>query len=443
MNTATASLHGASLPVPGRAADRWRVARMAFAILAMLLASTAFYNFSFQPRALKEAGLVGNDESRADIVSMLGWILLYAIAGVVVLRGLWRDGLEPRFALLIPFALYVLASATWAYQPAQAFVFCVMLVANIVVADALATQVHPDVLLGALARVVVPSIAFSLILLAIIPELVTTDPERPGLLTAGEFSGVFSHKIHMGINAASAFLVLLFQPRSFAKSPVWRWIGLALCAIALVLANSASAILALAVSVMMIATARAAPRLRGVVFSVVGMATLLISVLLPHIDVGGITELFGRSSNLTGRGDFWALAPGYIAKHPWVGYGYGGFFQRDPYSQVWDLWSYFEFFFTPNFHNSALDVLIVLGYLGLAAYIVILVVGLRVSANRSLGSSADILGCILILFTASSATDFQFMRHNCLATILLFYAFLVGGRVYGPRRAADGARVGA
>lgn len=66
------------------------------------------------------------------------------------------------FAILIPFALPILASATWAYEPADALVFCVMLVANLVIADALATQVPPAMVLGALARVVVPSIGVSL-----------------------------------------------------------------------------------------------------------------------------------------------------------------------------------------------------------------------------------------------------------------------------------------
>lgn len=424
--------------IPARAsagsADRWHAARLAFAILAMFLASSAFYNFSLQPRALKEAGLVGDDNSRADVLNMLGWLLLYGISGLVVLRSLWTQGLELRLALLIPFALYILASATWAYEPASALVFCVMLVANIVIADALATQVPPAMVLGALARVVVPCVGVSLVLLVFFPDAVISEPDRPGLFTAGEFSGVFSHKIHMGINAASAILVLLFQPRAFSVSRIWRWIGLALCTVALVLANSASAILALAISVALIVAVRVAPRLRGILFCTVGGITLLFSVLLPHIDIGAVSGLVGRSSNLTGRGDFWALAPGYIAEHPWTGYGYGGFFQRDPYSKVWDLWSYFEFFFTPNFHNSALDTLILLGWIGLAAYLAILATGLWISANRSMGASSDILACILILFTASSATDFQFMRHNCLATVLLFYVFLVGGRVYGPAR---------
>lgn len=419
-----------------------RIARLVFAAAAMFLASSAFYNFSLAPDRAAEAGVVGADHTRGDPINMFGWIALYAVSGVVVMRSLWTRGLELRLALVLPFALYVLASAAWAFEPWQSLVFAVMLVADIVVADALAEQVHPARLLSALAWVVAVSAAISLALLVTYPDSVITEPDRPGLFISGEFSGVFGHKVHMGVNTASAILVMLFL-RDAVPWKWARWLGLAACGAGLVLANSASAIVALGVSIILILAVRAMPRLRAALFGVVSSTTLLVSVLLPHIDLGPVTGLVGRSANLTGRTDFWALAPDYIAEHPWLGYGYGGFFQRDPYSQVWDLWSHSEYFFTPNFHNSALDVAILLGLIGLTAYLVILGVGLSVCNNLSLGPSAEVLACILILFTASSATDFQFMRHNCLATVLLFYAYFVGGRAYAKIPARGAPRSGA
>lgn len=426
-----------ALSAPDRPASADRTARAVFAVAAMFLASSAFYNFSLAPHRAAEAGLVGADRTRGDVVNMLGWITLYAVSGFLVLRGVWTRGVELRLALILPFALYILASASWAFEPWQSLVFAVMLVANIIVADALATQVHPAKLLAALAWVVSFSAAFSLMLLVTYPDSVITEPDRPGLFISGEFSGVFGHKVHMGVNAASAILVLLFLQDAMPWT--WaRWLGLLACGVGLVLANSASAIVALGVSIVLILAVRTVPRLRAPLFGAVGLTTFLASILLPHVDLGPVTGLVGRSSNLTGRTDFWALALDYITTRPWFGYGYAGFFQRDPYSHVWDLWSHSEYFFTPNFHNSALDVTILLGVIGLSAYLVILAVGLSVCNNRSLGPSAEILACILILFTASSATDFQFMRHNCLATVLLFYAFFVGGRVYGQSAARRG-----
>lgn len=403
--------------------------RMAFALMVMFLATSAFYNFSFTPRPPEQPGVVGDGHTRGDIVNMLGWLLSYALSGLIVVHGLARQGLEWRLVLLLPFALLVLMSATWALSPASSLVFGVMLVANIVVGAALAQQVHPTVLLRALAYIVTFAVAVSLVLLVVSPALVTSTPDRPGFLIQGEFSGVFSHKVHMGVNTASAVLVLLFD-RGAVRSRFWRAVCLLICLAGLVLANSASAIVALAISVAIILAAQAAPAWRTILFAFAGLATLAVSVLLPYIDIGSITGLLGRSATLTGRTDFWDIAPDYILERPWFGYGYGGFFDRDPYSRAWDLWSRFEYFFTPNFHNSALDTTIMLGFVGLAAYLAILTAATFVFRNRSLGPSAGTLACIIILFMASSATDFQFMRHNCLATVLMFYAFLVGRRHY-------------
>ena len=112
--------------------------RMAFALVAMFLATSAFYNFSFTPRPPDQPGVVGDGHTRGDIVNMLGWLATYGVSGLVVLHGLARQGLEWRLALLLPFALLVLMSASWAFSPSASLVFAIMLVANIVVAAALA-----------------------------------------------------------------------------------------------------------------------------------------------------------------------------------------------------------------------------------------------------------------------------------------------------------------
>jgi hypothetical protein len=44
--------------------------------------------------------------------------------------------------------------------------------------------------------------------------------------------------------------------------------------------------------------------------------------------------------------------------------------------------------------------------------------------------SAEVLAAAVVLMAVGSATDFQLMRHNALPTVLMFYAFLVGGRRY-------------
>jgi exopolysaccharide production protein ExoQ len=104
------------------------------------------------------------------------------------------------------------------------------------------------------------------------------------------------------------------------------------------------------------------------------------------------------------------------------------------------LWAEDKYFFTPNFHNSALDVTIALGVIGLAAYIAILVGAASIQSDLRLSRSADALASILMLLVVVSTTDFQLMHHNTLPTILLFYILLVRGRYAEHGHAATGAR---
>ena len=66
--------------------------------------------------------------------------------------------------------------------------------------------------------------------------------------------------------------------------------------------------------------------------------------------------------------------------------------------------------------------------------------GAELHGNRSLGRSAGLLAAVIVLVAVGSATDFQLMRHNALPTVLLFYAFLSGGRRYAMTSSARDGR---
>jgi exopolysaccharide production protein ExoQ len=263
--------------------------------------------------------------------------------------------------------------------------------------------------------------------------------DRPGIFIPGELYGVFSHKVSLGTYAAIALLVLLFAPEDF-PGPLTRWGAILICTVGLLLSNSASSIVALAVASALLAATRRFPGWRAALFGATILVVVAVSIALPFVDASSVAQAFGRPPTLTGRTSFWSRAPDYIMERPFFGYGYAGFFDTDPYSRVWDLWAAAEWFFTPNFHNSALDVTIALGFVGLAAYLAVLLTASRVHGNRSLGRSAGLLAAVIVLVAVGSATDFQLMRHNALPTVLLFYAFLAGGRRYAMTSSARDGR---
>ena len=74
----------------------------------------------------------------------------------------------------------------------------------------------------------------------------------------------------------------------------------------------------------------------------------------------------GKDATLTGRTDMWPYIIEMIAKQPWIGYGYNGFWSdwNSPGATVW----YAAKWTAPNAHNGVLDLLLQLGLLGLVVF---------------------------------------------------------------------------
>jgi O-antigen ligase len=74
----------------------------------------------------------------------------------------------------------------------------------------------------------------------------------------------------------------------------------------------------------------------------------------------------GKDSTLTGRTDLWPLVIDMILKHPWIGYGYGGFWQgfNGESAYIWlnSGWN------PIHPHNGYLAICLDLGILGLGLF---------------------------------------------------------------------------
>ncbi|UJB69157.1 O-antigen ligase family protein [Acaryochloris sp. 'Moss Beach'] len=70
----------------------------------------------------------------------------------------------------------------------------------------------------------------------------------------------------------------------------------------------------------------------------------------------------GKDPSLTGRTDLWVWALDDIGKRPWLGYGYGAFWQD--FSSKAALIRYAAGWQVPSAHNGLLDLLLDLGILG-------------------------------------------------------------------------------
>ncbi len=403
----------------------------AFVLFVVLWSMHAFYLQVFVPRLDANLDQAGGGRDNPLYVGL--WFLLYGAAAVLLLRDAWRRGIDVRVLALVPFAIFVLLSSLWADAPQSSLVFSAMFNLTIVVAAALAVTAPPRFLLLTIGWTIVALAGISLVLLVANPHSVMSELDRPGLLMQGSLAGVFDHKQALGLYAAVALLILIFLDRSRWR---WRATGMAILVAALLLANAVTSLVGCVLTSLVFVAANRAGRRRNLVIAIAAAATIAVAAMLPFVDFAWLSEMLGRDATFTGRADFWKLAPGFIAQHPLLGYGYHAFFDTTPFSQVWSLRATELYFFTPNFHNTVLEVLIGLGLVGLMGYWLVLVGANLIFLNRTLdGCVAGTLSALMVFLTLGSATDVTFMTHNSLPTILLFYAFLVAGRDYGGARA--------
>ena len=95
------------------------------------------------------------------------------------------------------------------------------------------------------------------------------------------------------------------------------------------------------------------------------------------------------------------------------------------------MWERFEWFQTPHFHNSALEVSVGLGIVGLVVYLVYLAMAAAVAVNTTIDAEVRLsLVSVLWLLIISSALDFTLLKHNSFATLFMFYCFFAAQRIY-------------
>ena len=190
-----------------------------------------------------------------------------------------------------------------------------------------------------------------------------------GAAHQGKWRGIFSHKNGLGQSMVYSFLAFMFCAYQSKKHKLRMWIGMSLSIILLLLSASTSSMFNLFVLV--------------VVFFVLYIVRLPYLLMIPVIALiitvgeafylwsidnsGVIFNSVGKDATLTGRTELWQLTTDMIWKQPWIGYGFGGFWQglngaESGYVLRAITW-------TPSHpHNGYLQLLLDLGILGLLVF---------------------------------------------------------------------------
>jgi exopolysaccharide production protein ExoQ len=185
---------------------------------------------------------------------------------------------------------------------------------------------------------------------------------------AGAWRGIYNHKNGLGKNMVISAVMFCLLALSAQKRRWILWSFVGASAMLIILSHSTSSILNLLISLTIIA-----------ILPIFGWNYLFVVPILIAISaIGTILYLLltmnaeqavsalGKDLTLTGRTNFWPLVFDKILERPWLGYGFGAFWQGldGPSAYVWNA----SAFKAPNSHNGYLDLCTELGFVGFSIY---------------------------------------------------------------------------
>ena len=189
-----------------------------------------------------------------------------------------------------------------------------------------------------------------------------------GSVHSGAWRGIYNHKNVLGKNMVPSIIVFLLLA---LKAQKHRWIFWSLLSASvglIILSRSSSPLVNLLVLMnifLMLYIFRwkyifMVPALIGIL----SFGTILYLLITANAEQ--IASTFGKDLTLTGRTNFWPLVLDKIWEQPWLGYGFGAFWQGldGPSAYIWNALS----FKTPNSHNGYLDLCLDLGFAGFSIY---------------------------------------------------------------------------
>jgi exopolysaccharide production protein ExoQ len=219
----------------------------------------------------------------------------------------------------------------------------------------------------------------------------------------GAWRGIYVHKNGFGpLMALStvSFFLLAQTPFKTFKNP---WPFLVMCAISVIclaLAKSSSAVVALVImggALIFLPILRLSYGLMVPVLSAVSLFGIMTYILF-SANSAALFEILGKDATLTGRTDLWLYVIDKIQENPWLGYGYGAFWQGfdGPSAYVWLA----QPFSAVHPHNGYLELMIDVGLIGFAIYAFVFLIGLQraFSYARNITTADGLWPAVYLIF---------------------------------------------
>jgi exopolysaccharide production protein ExoQ len=301
------------------------------------------------------------DARASDPVALFVQILVYLSVLLLALRS-WRDVLRAiRWNPLVT-ALLVLTivSVAWSGVPLFTFRRAIALIATTAFGFYLGARYDTKEQIRLLGLALGISVLLSLVFIVVFPRYgIESGPN------AGAWRGVFIQKNTYGRYMVMAvFTFLCLRTRRVQHMGKILLIILALGLLAGSLSAGSYMMMVFLIVLVVVYQVLYLPRRNLIPIGIVVGAILSACATYVALNAATVFEILGRNSTLTGRVPLWHFLLYEIGQHPWLGYGYVGFWSTENHT----VWA--QIGWTPlKAHNGYLDLWLELGFLGVALFV--------------------------------------------------------------------------
>ncbi|HTW52833.1 MAG TPA: O-antigen ligase family protein [Stellaceae bacterium] len=294
-------------------------------------------------------------------------------------------------------------------------------------------------LVAVLVKVFALAAIASFIAIVVLPQAATVT----GDYYTHAWRGAFTDKNDLGMVCGAA---LIFAVYAYRKRLGPRWLAGFVVAANLVLlyGSESKTPLVFMSAALYAALVVLALRRRSAAGLIVGFALLVFGLAAAGFLAVGWRDVLlalGRDATFTNRTRIWQLALEYIAKRPWLGYGFGVFW-REQSDMAQTFWAALGFK-TPHAHNGWLEMALGIGWVGagIAAlgWVSALYRTLRVAAAPHAEHVAFCLALLAAIFV-ENLSEYEFFRPGRLMWALFVAVLVYLGRevaIYRASRAEE------
>lgn len=385
----------------------------------------------------------GTSGDTGDPLQQVIWLALlgvFLVAGIVRGATLWNTlRLNP---LLIVLHLLTLVSIAWSIDRSLTFrrSVAVLLTAwlGVYLAAVFEERQVVHLLANALAFVTIASL---IVCLALPSVGISNDPYM-----LGAWQGVFVHKNMLGLSASLTvvawFLLLLFSKRN-------RVVSLLVLGVSLFVLVQSDSQTSLLITVFILPLILCFPLVRHVNQGVTGGLVIAMALTGPlaaflvFSNLETITAVIGRDATFTGRTTLWSEAMEKILEKPLLGYGFDSFW-RGLTGPSADVVTAMQGFSPLTAHNGLLEMALDLGIIGLAPFLLLVVVCINeavVMLRRGVTLETSFIAYFIGFFVMYNLVESTVLQFNAVSWILFCYVTSVLMRRRSSRISALRRRV--